>query len=72
MKTGIVCGAFDIMHPGYIDMFRQAKLVCDRLVVALQIDPTIDRPEKTAPVHTVMERSIILRANGVFVKTPQK
>lgn len=62
MKTGIVCGAFDIIHPGYIDMFRQAKLVCDRLIVALQTDPTIDRPEKMAPIHTVQEREIILKS----------
>lgn len=62
MKTGIVCGAFDLMHPGYIDMFRQAKLVCDKLIVALQTDPTIDRPGKMKPIHTTMEREIILKS----------
>lgn len=62
MKTGIVCGAFDLIHPGYIDMFRQAKLVCDKLIVALQTDPTLDRPNKMAPIHTVMEREIILKS----------
>ena len=45
-STGIVCGAFDVIHPGYIHLFKDAKSVCENLVILLQTDPTIDRPEK--------------------------
>tara|TARA_R110002020_G_scaffold394715_1_gene604737 strand:+ start:30786 stop:31499 length:714 start_codon:yes stop_codon:yes gene_type:complete len=59
-KVGFVAGAFDIIHPGYIKMFEDAKTVCDHLIVALQTDPTIDRPEKNKPVQTYEERKTIL------------
>jgi glycerol-3-phosphate cytidylyltransferase len=61
-KNGIVCGAFDVIHPGYIHMFRDAKSVCDNLIILLQTDPTIDRPEKMKPTQTVEDRELILRS----------
>jgi glycerol-3-phosphate cytidylyltransferase len=42
-------------------MLKECKAQCDKLVVGLQIDPTIDRPEKNKPVETVEERIIRLR-----------
>jgi glycerol-3-phosphate cytidylyltransferase len=44
-------------------MLREAKENCDYLIVALQTDPTIDRPkEKNKPVQTVVERYAQLNA----------
>ena len=62
MIKGIIAGCFDIIHPGYILMFEDAKNVCDYLIIALQSDPTIDRPEKNKTVQTLQERIIILNA----------
>lgn len=59
-KIGILAGSFDLIHPGYILMFKEAKEVCDHLIVALQKDPTIERPQKNKPVQTIDERKIIL------------
>jgi glycerol-3-phosphate cytidylyltransferase len=61
-KTGIVCGAFDVIHPGYIRMFEDAKSICENLVVLLQVDPTIDRPEKAKPLQSIEDREYILRS----------
>jgi glycerol-3-phosphate cytidylyltransferase len=63
-RVGFLAGCFDLIHPGYIKMFEDAKSVCDHLIVALQIDPTIDRPNshKEKPIHTLEERKIILSA----------
>lgn len=47
MKIGITFSAFDLLHAGHIKMLEEAKMQCDYLIVALQTDPTIDRPEKT-------------------------
>ena len=58
--TGLICGAFDIIHPGYIDMFKDAKNHCKKLIVALQDDPTIDRPEKDKPVQSWEDRQKIV------------
>ena len=59
---GIVAGAFDVIHPGYIRMFKDAKNHCNHLTVALHEDPSMARPHKLKPVHTVEERKEILYA----------
>jgi glycerol-3-phosphate cytidylyltransferase len=43
-------------------MLREAKSVCEYLICALQVDPSEDRPEKNAPVQTLVERYIQLQA----------
>lgn len=62
MKIGFTCGAFDLLHAGHILMLQECKQHCDTLIIGLQTDPTIDRPEKNKPVETVEERLIRLRA----------
>ena len=61
MKTAITFSAFDLLHAGHIKMLEEAKLNCDYLIVGLQTDPTLDRPEKNKPTQTVVERYIQLR-----------
>jgi glycerol-3-phosphate cytidylyltransferase len=61
MKTGITFSAFDLLHAGHITMLEEAKRQCDYLIVALQTDPTIDRPEKNRPTQSVVERYIQLK-----------
>ena len=61
-KKGIIAGNFDVMHPGYIRMFKEAKEHCNHLTVALHEDPSIARPHKLKPVQTVEDRKEILHA----------
>lgn len=61
MKIGITASAFDLFHAGHVLMLEEAKQQCDYLIVALQTDPTIDRPEKNQPCQTVVERYLQLR-----------
>ena len=61
--VGITFSTFDLLHAGHIAMLAEAKNHCDYLIVALQTDPTIDRPEiKNKPVQTIVERQIQLQA----------
>jgi glycerol-3-phosphate cytidylyltransferase len=60
VNIGFVAGSFDIIHPGYMYMFREAKQICDHLVVGLHTDPSIERPQKIKPVLSAEERRIIL------------
>ena len=63
MKVGFTCSTFDLLHAGHIAMLREAKEHCDYLIVGLQTDPTIDRPEsKNPPVQTLVERYTQLKA----------
>lgn len=54
--VGITFSAFDLFHAGHVQMLSDARKHCDYLIVGLQTDPTIDRPEKNRPVQTVVER----------------
>lgn len=58
-KIGFTCGAFDLLHTGHALMFKEAKSVCDFLIVGVQSDPSIDRPEKNKPIQSYEERIII-------------
>lgn len=62
MKIGITCSTFDLLHAGHISMLREAKSVCDYLICALQVDPSMDRVEKNSPVQTLVERYVQLSA----------
>ena len=60
-RVGITCGTFDLLHAGHVVMFEEAKTVCDYLIVALQLDPTTDRPNKNKPLQNIVERQIQLK-----------
>jgi len=72
VTIGLVCGAFDLCHAGHILLLKEARGVCDTLIVGLHDDPSIEDDvafrlstggaRKNKPVMSVEERSIILRA----------
>ncbi len=63
IKTiGITCSTFDLLHAGHIIMLDECKKYCDYLICALQVDPSIDRPEKNKPIQSLVERYIQLDA----------
>ena len=62
MKKGITFSAFDLFHAGHAKMLEEAKSKCDYLIVGLQLDPSIDRPEKNKPTQSIIERYVQLRA----------
>jgi glycerol-3-phosphate cytidylyltransferase len=59
-EYGFVAGAFDVIHPGYIKLFRDAKEHCKRLIVLIHADPSIERPHKLKPILSIEERADIL------------
>jgi glycerol-3-phosphate cytidylyltransferase len=56
MLVGFTCGAFDLFHAGHNIFLRDCKTRCDKLIVGLHTNPTIDRPEKNIPIQTTFER----------------
>ena len=59
---GITFSTFDLFHAGHVKMLEEAKSICDYLIVGLQLDPSIDRPEKNKPSQSIIERYVQLRA----------
>ena len=55
-EIGIICGNFDVLHPGYRLMFEEMEKGCKKLFILLHDDPTIERPEKKKPILSIEER----------------
>ena len=62
MVKGVIAGAFDVIHPGYIKMFKEAKQHCDSLIILLHTQPNIERPNKIPAILSTNERKEILES----------
>jgi glycerol-3-phosphate cytidylyltransferase len=63
MKIGFNCSCFDLFHAGHVTMLKMEKSRCDYLKVALQVDPTADRPGlKNKPTQSIYERYVQVQA----------
>jgi glycerol-3-phosphate cytidylyltransferase len=63
LKIGITFSQFDLLHAGHIAMLAEAKNHCDYLIAGLQNNASWDRPQKNAPIQSIVERQIALSAN---------
>jgi len=61
MIKGVIAGNFDVIHPGYVAMFKEINENCNEVYVLLHDDPTIERPHKIKPALSVKERREILQ-----------
>ena len=61
-KIGFTASQFDLLHSGHIAMLAEAKTYCDYLIVGLQNNASLDRPEKNAPIQSIIERQIQVAA----------
>ena len=63
LKIGFTCGAFDIMHAGHAQYLAAARAVCDRLLVAVNSDASIQRYKNPLrPVNPWQNRAYVVAA----------
>lgn len=43
LRIGLTNGCFDVVHPGHVSLFEQAAASCDRLIVALNTDASVQK-----------------------------
>ena len=60
MIRGFIAGNFDVIHPGYIKLFKECKENCDHFTILLHSDPSIERPHKLKPILSLTERKEVL------------
>jgi len=65
MKKILVTGTFDIVHPGHLNFFRQAKKKGDYLMVVIARDRTVRQIKGHQPLHTEKQRLTQLRKLGI-------
>lgn len=61
MIIGYTAGVFDMFHIGHLNLLRNAKSMCDKLIVGISVDSCIAHKNKT-PVMPFHERMAIVQA----------
>ena len=60
-KIGLVTGCFDLLHPGHVFLFKNAKEYCDILIVGLDSDLSITKTKGSKrPLYNFNHRSYVL------------
>lgn len=63
LKIGFTCGAFDIMHAGHAQYLGAARTACDRLLVAVNSDESVQRYKNPLrPVNPWRNRAYVVSA----------
>jgi D-beta-D-heptose 7-phosphate kinase/D-beta-D-heptose 1-phosphate adenosyltransferase len=61
LRVGFTNGVFDLLHPGHIKVLAQARALCDRLVVGLNSDASVQRLKgKDRPIQNERARAEVL------------
>lgn len=61
-KVGFVQGSFDMFHVGHLDVLKQAKKLCDYLIVGVNSDEFMYSYKNKHPIIPVEERIEIVKA----------
>ena len=63
LRVGFTNGCFDILHPGHVKVLTAARAACDRLVVGLNSDASVNRLKgEGRPVQDERARAEVLAA----------
>ncbi|NOR79435.1 MAG: D-glycero-beta-D-manno-heptose 1-phosphate adenylyltransferase, partial [Methyloprofundus sp.] len=79
-KVVMTNGCFDILHAGHVAYLEQAKLLGDRLVVAINSDESVQQLKgESRPINKLADRMTIIAALGCvdwvipfFEETPER
>lgn len=63
LKVGLANGCYDLLHPGHVSLLTQAKRACDRLIVALNTDASVQRLKgPSRPLQNEESRAQVMAA----------
>src|SRR5690349_15328301 len=63
LRIGFTCGSFDLMHPGHAQYLYRARQRCDRLLVAVNSDESVQRYKSPLrPINPECDRMYVVAA----------
>jgi glycerol-3-phosphate cytidylyltransferase len=62
MIAGYTAGVFDLFHIGHVNLLRNARALCDRLVVGVSTDELVFARKRKKPTIPYRDRLEIVRA----------
>lgn len=66
-NIGYTSGTFDLIHIGHINILRNCKAMCDKLILGISTDTLVRRTKHKNPVYTQRDRMGIVRAMTKYV-----
>lgn len=61
-NRGFICGFFDILHDGHIDILKKAKELCDYLIVSVGTDEFMIKRKHRKSILTYEQRTKIVES----------
>ena len=62
-RIGFTCGSFDLLHTGHVQYLSKARQQCDRLLVAVNSDASVQRYKSPLrPINPEQDRMTVVAA----------
>ena len=71
MIIGYTTGVFDLFHVGHLNLFKNAKSMCDKLVVGVTVDELVEYKGKKALIPFEERIEIVRSCKYVDAAVPQ-
>ncbi|MEY4764655.1 MAG: hypothetical protein RI907_1328 [Pseudomonadota bacterium] len=72
MVVGYTTGVFDLFHVGHVNLLRNAKSMCDRLIVGVTVDDLVQYKNKRAVIPFEERIEIVRSSRYVDLAVPQE